>query len=349
MKIIHVEGGLGNQMACYAVYQAVKFAHPDEDVYIDTYLYDVKEAHSVISMWNGYELEKVFGVRIPNIREIFTEEQVEKQLVYLRASKFWEHNWNYAEVFIEMMRKYGYNLKNAYSKVGDVSVKKNVIKKTLKTLFRRFGAKSAKNAFEYRVKSAIHNLNNKLSGDCGAYLLEKREGDVFYDITLDFMKSNILHKTIGEEVRTKLKFIEPLDEINQEYITQITQCNSVSIHVRRSDYVKFIDDCYRFGYFRKAVKYVKAKVNKPNFFIFSDDLNWCRENLDALGLDPKDTIVFVNANSGEKSYRDMQLMAYCKHNIITKSSFGWWGSFLNDNPNKIVCCQYSQYVCTKQF
>ena len=348
MKIIHIEGGLGNQMACYAVYKAVKFAHPNEKIYIDTYLYDVKEAHSVISMWNGYELEKVFGVKIPNIRELFTDDQVEEQLAYLRLSQFWEHNWNYAEVFIEMMHRYGYDFKNAYSKVGDASVKKNMLKRVIKTMLRKFGAKAATNVLGYELKSAIHILNKKLSGDCGTYLLEKREGDVFYDITLDFMKSEMLQKTIGQEVRKELCFVEPVDEINQEYINQITQSESVSIHVRRSDYVKFIDDCYRYGYFKKASNYVKSKVEAPCFFLFSDDLAWCRENLDTLGLS-QDVIVFVNANFDEYSYRDMRLMACCKHNIITKSSFGWWGSFLNENPNKIVCCQLSQYMCTKQF
>lgn len=349
MKIVHIEGGLGNQMACYAVYEAVKFAHPEEDIYFDTYLYDVKEAHQVISMWNGYELEKVFGVKIPNIKELFTDDQIKDQILYLRESRFWENNWNYAEVFIEMMSVYGYNLRNAYSKVGDVSVNKNIGKKAIKTLFRKFGSKAAKNVFEYKLKSMIHSLNKKFSGDCGSYLLEQRTGDMFYDITLDFMKSDILHKTIGYDVRDALGFIEPIDEINQQYIRQITQCDSVSIHVRRSDYVKFIDDCYRFGYFKKAVNYIKMRVQAPYFFLFSDDLTWCSKNLDALGLSENDNIVFVDANSGENSYRDMQLMSYCKHNIITKSSFGWWGSFLNRNPEKIVCCQISQYVCTKQF
>ena len=82
ITIIHVEGGLGNQMACYSVYVAAKEANPNDQFYIDTYLYDIKEAHSTISMWNGYELKQVFGVNIPDIRTLFSEKQVEEQLEY---------------------------------------------------------------------------------------------------------------------------------------------------------------------------------------------------------------------------------------------------------------------------
>ena len=94
IKVIHVEGGLGNQMACYAVYVAAKESNPGDEFYIDTYLYDVKEAHSTISMWNGYELENVFGVKIPDIRSLFSEEQVAEQIECLRKSEFWKHGWN---------------------------------------------------------------------------------------------------------------------------------------------------------------------------------------------------------------------------------------------------------------
>ena len=349
IKVIHVEGGLGNQMACYAVYVAAKESNPNDAFYIDTYIYDVKEAHDTISMWNGYELNKVFGVEIKDIRSLFTNEQIQEQIDELKKTEFWKHNWNYADAFLSVMKKYGIELQNAYSNTGDASVQSNVMIQQVKKLMRKYGAGAAKSGIGYRFKALMHKLNNRMSSDCGKYICEKRSGNVFYDITLDFMKSPYLHDLIGKQVREALQFVEPLDEINQKYIDRMRGCSSVSIHVRRTDYLKFNEDCYKYGYFTKCVKYIKQKVTDPVFYVFSDDLQWCRNHTHELGLLDTDKVVFVTANSGANSYRDMQLMSNCKHNIATKSSFGWWASFLNANPDKITCCQISQYVCTNQF
>ena len=51
----------------------------------------------------------------------------------------------------------------------------------------------------------------------------------------------------------------------------------------------------------------------------------------------RDSVKFVDWNSGESSWRDMQLITLCKHQVITRSSFGWWGAYLNTNPHKITC------------
>ena len=96
---------------------------------------------------------------------------------------------------------------------------------------------------------------------------------------------------------------------------------------------------YKSGYFRRAVGYMKRHVKNPVFFFFCDpdSARWCREHNAIFGLNPKrDKIVYVSCNGGENSYRDMQLMAQCRHNIVTNSSFGWWGSYLNRNPGKIT-------------
>lgn len=346
MKIIHVEGGLGNQMACYAVYVAAKESNPDDVFYIDTYLYDVTEAHSTISMWNGYELNKVFGVEIQDIRSLFTREQVKEQIDYLRKSEFWKHDWNYAEVFIEMMKNYGIYLNNAY---GHVEEPEQTLKAKIKYALKKLIAGASSNRVTYTLKHAAYMVYNKISGDCGEYLFKERKGDYFYDITLDFMKSQFLYDQIGYLVREDLQFNEPDDEENRGFLKKVRETNSVSIHVRRTDFLQFNEDCYKFGYFKKCVSYIKQNVESPTFFIFSDDLKWCQDNLDTMGLNAEDNVSFVGINTGKTSYRDMQIMANCKNNIATKSSFGWWGSFLNGNPNKITCCQIGSYVSTKQF
>lgn len=353
MKVVHIEGGLGNQMACYAIYVATKEANPGEDIYIDTYVYDVKEAHSTISMWNGFELGNVFGLKLPDIRSIFTEKQVEEQIQALRDSEFWQHGWNYDEAFIEMMSKYGYHFNNAYGNVGEsVTIQSDFnieISTAIKKVFRKFGAGSASNRFGYELKRVLHYVNSRISGDCGYYLLQERKGDYYYNITLDFMKSSYLQKKIGGKVRKGLSFIMPINEENQRYLSIIKDSNSVSIHVRRTDFLQFNEDCYKYGYFPKSVKYIKKRVSTPCFFLFSDDLKWCKNHLSELGLTSEDNIYYVDANTGRSSCMDMQLMANCKYSITTKSSFGWWGSFLNENPEKITCCQMGEYISTKQF
>ncbi len=346
IKIIHVEGGIGNQMACYAVYVAAKETNPNDEFYIDTYLYDVKEAHSTISMWNGYELETVFGITIPNIRSLFSEDQINEQIEYLRKSEFWNHGWNYADVFINMMEEYGLNLKNAFVYTEKVD---NRIKAKVNSVIKKVITESTNSRTIYRAKRIAYSIYKKIAKDCGKHLYEKKEGNYFYNITLDFMKSQFLYDTIGDKVRDGLKFSTPEDSDNIRYLQLVRNSNSVSIHVRRTDYLQFNEDCYKFGYFPKCVAYIKSMVESPAFFIFSDDLAWCRDNLKLIGLDEQDRVYFVDVNSGKNSYRDMQIMANCKHNIATKSSFGWWGSFLNENPNKITITQASDYISTKQF
>ena len=346
MKIIHIEGGLGNQMASYAVYIAVAESNPDDEFYIDTYLYDIKEAHSTISMWNGYELKSIFGVHIPDIRTLFTPEQVQEQINYLRVSEFWKHDWNYAEIFIKMMKKYGFYIKNVYENTYNTQ---SGIKGTLKYTLRKIMASTASNRLMYVGKHMVYGIYNRISSDCGKYLYRHQSGDYFYDITLDFMKSHFLNDTIGNQVRDGLSFSEPDDKDNIFFLDLIRNCNSVSLHVRRTDYLKFNEDCYKFGYFIKATRHIKKQIHKPVFFIFSDDLEWCRNNLKTIGLTEDDSVYFVGINRDGNSYRDMQLIANCKHNIFTKSSFGWWGSFLNSNPNKVTCCQIGSYVSTIRF
>ena len=68
--------------------------------------------------------------------------------------------------------------------------------------------------------------------------------------------------------------------------------------------------------------------------MFSDDINWCKNHLSQLWEGKK--VVYVDWNKGKESFRDMQLMSLCKHNIIANSSFSWWGAWLNQNEKKIV-------------
>ena len=79
----------------------------------------------------------------------------------------------------------------------------------------------------------------------------------------------------------------------------------------------------------KAVEYIRKNVEKPTFFIFSDDLEWCKNSLGFL-----DNCIFVDRTKTEID--DLKLMSFCQHNIIANSSFSWWGAWLNQNSKKTV-------------
>ncbi len=110
---------------------------------------------------------------------------------------------------------------------------------------------------------------------------------------------------------------------------------SVSVHVRRGDYMAKGYASF-FGtvepsYYTKAIQNIVAQVEQPRFFVFSDQVSWCKANLNLPG-----NTVFVEHNTGEDSYKDLILMSKCRHNIMANSSFSWWGAWLNQNPNKRV-------------
>ena len=120
---------------------------------------------------------------------------------------------------------------------------------------------------------------------------------------------------------------------NKEILKSIQSTNSVSLHIRRGDYLKLQHVYNRcdLDYYQKAIDFIASKVESPHFFLFSDDISWVRKNLK---LHFPYTI--VDFNRGKNSAWDIWLMKNCQHNIIPNSSFSWWGAWLNENPKKIV-------------
>lgn len=117
---------------------------------------------------------------------------------------------------------------------------------------------------------------------------------------------------------------------------ELRQLCSVSIHVRRGDYLKISNasGICTIDYYHKAIAMLENLVRPDRYVIFSDDIEWCRNQFGpAIG---KTDIRFVSWNTGANSYRDMQLMSLCQHNIVANSSFSWWGAWLNQHPEKIV-------------
>ena len=86
-------------------------------------------------------------------------------------------------------------------------------------------------------------------------------------------------------------------------------------------------------YYQKAINIVKKEFHDPFFFIFSDDIEWVKENLK---LDTNN-VLFIDWNKGNDSVYDMFLMSKAKANIIANSTFSFWGAFLNEESKITVC------------
>lgn len=127
---------------------------------------------------------------------------------------------------------------------------------------------------------------------------------------------------------------KPNDYYNQ-IINQITDFQTVSVHIRRGDYVNNSTTLAFHGlcsidYYNNAISCISHKVANPLFIFISDDIEWCKQYFNNIP-----NSIFIENNKGA-DYEDLRLMSMCKHNIIANSSFSWWGAWLNNNANKIV-------------
>ena len=157
------------------------------------------------------------------------------------------------------------------------------------------------------------------------------------DVYLEgYWQSEKYFKDIEDIIHKEFKIKHKPDPANKKLGSLILNSHSVSIHIRRGDYitdpnVSEVHGICSMGYYDASIKKISKTIKNPYYFIFSDDPAWAENNLRT-----DNPTTFINENSGNKSYEDMRLMSLCSHNIIANSSFSWWGAWLNENPDKIV-------------
>jgi hypothetical protein len=166
-------------------------------------------------------------------------------------------------------------------------------------------------------------------------------GDVYY---CGIWTNRMWYYKIENTIQRELKFPAIHDRYNKEMMAQISSTSSVGIHVRRTDFSK-LGLAVPPEWYKSAIMHLRKKVIKPVFFIFSDDYAWCVKNYKQLGLTNSDTVTVIHGNEGSNSFRDMQLMTYCKNLIISNGTFGLWSALLNRNANKIVLSPDQHYFC----
>ncbi len=198
-----------------------------------------------------------------------------------------------------------------------------------------FSRKKITKVFKYRLLNFFYN---------NQFLLKINEKDKYFhplniskndDIYLNgYWQSEEYFKNIRNIILNEFRLKQELNSKNKKMLNKIKKNNSVTVHFRRTDYVsdkktnQFHGVCSK-NYYKNAVEILNNKIRNPHYFIFSDDINWCKKNV---RLDKNQTFVDINS----EGYLDFELMKNCKHFIIANSTFSWWGAWLSTNKNKLV-------------
>lgn len=168
-------------------------------------------------------------------------------------------------------------------------------------------------------------------------ILQRFFKKIFQKITGDygFYQSEKFFIEVKDKISTQYTLKDPLSSLGQHIHDQIIeQSNPVAIHIRRGDYVQDQKTHAHHGtctleYYRAAISYIQKHTDAPSFFIFSDDIEWVKQNLIL------DHAVYVS-NPSLSAPEELILMSCCSHIIIANSTFSWWAAYLNKNQNKIV-------------
>jgi Glycosyl transferase family 11 len=178
-----------------------------------------------------------------------------------------------------------------------------------------------------------------------------------YDVTFNkirhpmylngYWQSEKYFKSAEDKLRNELCLVNKPDEANQKILDEIVQCPAVSLHIRRGDYVSdpsaaLVHGLCSLDYYYSAIRYIAAHLDNPHFFVFSDDPQWVKDNLNI-----SHPVQFVVANGPDRGVEDMWLMKSCRHHIIANSSFSWWAARLNVTPDKIVIAPRNWFLDKK--
>ncbi len=187
---------------------------------------------------------------------------------------------------------------------------------------------------KFKGNSLIRRLRTKLMGNYyigySPTLLSSKEK--YFE---GYFQSYKYLEPIRNELLREITLKNPIDQKFPGIIEKMRGTNSVSVHIRRGDYVsdeKIRAAHYTFGleYYEAAFNILKTKVGNPSLFVFSDDIEWVKENLKT------DIPMQFVSEPNMPDYENFMIATYCKHNIIANSSFSFWIAWLNQNPEKVV-------------
>lgn len=137
-----------------------------------------------------------------------------------------------------------------------------------------------------------------------------------------------------DQIQAEIQDIETfLSPSRYDLLRKMRECESVSVHVRRGDYLsanKLYGNICTDAYYSAAFEIIREHVNDPIFFVFSDDEAYCKAKY------CNKNVIIMPMSSTDKAYVDIILMSKCKHHITANSSFSWWGTALSSGGGVIV-------------
>lgn len=194
----------------------------------------------------------------------------------------------------------------------------------------------------YYSKTIFSKILRKVGVKSSTVIREKSLlfDDTFLNIEDDdyiegYFQSEKYFKNIRDILLEQFSIKQNLSNYTTEIEKKIIKTkNSCSIHIRRGDFVNTTNinihgNC-DLVYYKKAISSLEDRIGKLKFFIFSDDIEWCKQNLEI------NNTVYIDSKEKRIPHEDIYLMSLCGHNIIANSSFSWWGAWLNKNEDKIV-------------
>jgi hypothetical protein len=216
--------------------------------------------------------------------------------------------------------------------------------------------------FKFATKFEINKFSNSRFNNL-LYKLSLKKNNVYLnertfnhqnvkflnDIYLDgYWQSELYFENYNKIIIKDLKF-KDVNKVNNSFYENYlyNNLNTVSVHIRRGDYVKNLNINAYHGtcdmeYYNKAINLINSKIKNPIFFFFSDDIDWVIKN-----FGKRYNYNYIDFNTENNNHLDMFLMSKCSHNIIANSSFSWWGAYLNQNSNKYVIAPNKWFVDSK--
>jgi len=193
------------------------------------------------------------------------------------------------------------------------------------------GAKGILRKLKHLAKGIAWNIYREPHHSFDSNVLSRKNNTYL----IGFWQTEKYFKDIRPTLLKDFEFVTKPSSKNRVMLNKIEAGPSISLHVRRGDYVSNIHANKFHGtkdstYYQKALKIIeKEQPDTYTVFVFSDDIEWCKKNILL-----KQKTVYVSGN--KKGFEDMRLMSSCSHNIIANSSFSWWAAWLNQNKHKIV-------------
>lgn len=188
-----------------------------------------------------------------------------------------------------------------------------------------------------KIKRRLHPASNPVFEESDMY-----HGDILVmdqKYLVGYWACEKYYADIMDILRADISFPQSADNIlqskNDEIVCRMGETQSVSVHIRRGDYLDEINQALFGGictddYYRTAIEYMKERFPGAVFFLFSDDIPYVREHYRG------EEYVVVDWNQGRNSFYDMMLMSRCRHNICANSTFSFWGARLNPNSGKVM-------------